>query len=192
MRPAYVVLLIRISEGERRMPHSPESVMNPGVTGLLRAWGQGDKDALETLAPLVENELRNLARKYLRREWPGQPLQTTELVSEVYLRLIDSAQVSWQDRAHFFAASARMMRNILTDFARSRSYLKRGGAAIQVTWDETLAVASEREAWNFLIREKHKWLNCVFLRGSASKKRQRFSKFPSKRSCAIGSSQNHG
>jgi RNA polymerase sigma factor (TIGR02999 family) len=73
-------------------------------------------------------------------------LQTTELVNEVYLRLIDAAQVSWQDRAHFFAVSARMMRRILTDFARSRSYQKRGGAAMHVTWDERLAVMSEPEA----------------------------------------------
>lgn len=128
------------------MAYSPGILINPGVTDLLRAWGQGDQEALQTLAPLVEIELHKLARKYLRRELPSQPLQTTELVNEVYVRLIDAAQVNWQDRAHFFAVSARIMRHILTDFARSRSYLKRGGAALQVTWNETLAVASEPDA----------------------------------------------
>lgn len=125
------------------MTYSPGSLMDPGVTQLLRAWGQGDEAALERLAPLVENELHHLARKYIRKERPGQPLQTTELINEVYLRLIDTAQVSWQDRAHFFAVSARIMRRVLTDFARSRNYLKRGGRAMQVTWDETLAVSLE-------------------------------------------------
>jgi len=128
------------------MACSPGSLMDPGVTGLLKAWSRGDEDALEQLAPLVEHELRNLARKYLRKERPGQSLQTTELVNEVYLRLIDTEQLSWQDRAHFFAVSARMMRHILTDIARSRSYLKRGGGALPVTWDETLAVSPEPDS----------------------------------------------
>ena len=125
------------------MPDSPGGVKELGVTQLLRAWAQGDEEALEQLAPLVENELHHLARKYTRKERPGQPLQTTELVNEVYLRLIDAAHVSWQDRAHFFAVSARMMRRILTDFARSRSYAKRGGRAVRVTWDEALAASLE-------------------------------------------------
>ena len=128
------------------MTDSQEGLRKPGVTELLRAWGKGDEAALEQLAPLVESELHRLARKYVRRERPGQPLQTTELVNEVYLRLIDTQQVSWQDRAHFFAVSARMMRRILTDFARSRSYQKRGGGAIHVTWDEALAVSQEPDA----------------------------------------------
>ena len=109
--------------------------MEPGVAQLLKAWGQGDEAALHRLAPLVENELHSLARKYIRNDRRGQPLQTTELVNE--------DQVSWTDRAHFFAVSARMMRRILTDFARSRSYLKRGGGTMRVTWDESLAVSSE-------------------------------------------------
>ena len=128
------------------MAHSSKSLMEPGVTGLLRAWGQGDEEALEQLAPMVEHELHSLARKYLRKERPGQPLQTTELVNEVYLRLIDASQVSWKDRAHFFAVSASMMRRILTDFARSRNYLKRGGGKVPVTWDETLAVSPEQDS----------------------------------------------
>jgi RNA polymerase sigma factor (TIGR02999 family) len=125
------------------MAHAPANLVEPGVTQLLRAWGQGDEEALQRLAPLVESELHGLARKYIRKERRGQPLQTTELVNEVYLRLMNTDQVSWQDRAHFFAVSARMMRRILTDFARSRSYLKRGGGTMRVTWDETLAVPSE-------------------------------------------------
>src|SRR6516165_12297859 len=125
------------------MAYSPGSLIDPGVTQLLRAWGQGDEAALERLAPLVENELHHLARKYIRKERPGQPLQTTELINEVYLRLIDTTQVSWQDRAHFFAVSARIMRRVLTDFARSRNYLKKGGGAGHVPWDESLAVLAK-------------------------------------------------
>ena len=124
------------------MPYSG-GLSELGVTQLLKAWAQGDEEALEQLAPLVEHELHHLARKYIRKERAGQPLQTTELINEVYLRLIDADHVSWQDRAHFFAVSARMMRRILTDFARSRSYLKRGGRAVQVMWDEALAAAPQ-------------------------------------------------
>jgi RNA polymerase sigma factor (TIGR02999 family) len=82
----------------------------------------------------------------MSRERPGQTLQTTALVNEVYLRLIDSQQVTWQNRAHFFAISARMMRRILTDFARSRNYLKRGGGAVHVSWDEALFVSEEPDS----------------------------------------------
>jgi len=128
------------------MRYSHESLTRPRVTELLRAWGQGDERALEQLAPLVENELHRLAHKYMRRERPGKTLQTTALVNEVYLRLIDIQQVSWQNRAHFFAVSARMMRRILTDLARSRHYLKRGGGAVQVSWDEGLAVSQQPDA----------------------------------------------
>jgi len=128
------------------MGYSEEGLTKPGVTQLLKAWGQGDEAALEQLAPLVEHELHSLARKYMRRERPGQTLQTTALVNEVYLRLIDAQQVSWQNRAHFFAVSARIMRRILTDFARSRHYQKRGGGAVHVSWDEALAVSREPDA----------------------------------------------
>jgi RNA polymerase sigma factor (TIGR02999 family) len=94
----------------------------------------------------VESELHRLAHKYMRREGPGKTLQTTALVNEVYLRLIDIQDVSWQNRAHFFAVSAKMMRRILTDFARSRQYQKRGGGAVQVTWDEALEVSQQPDA----------------------------------------------
>jgi len=111
------------------------------VTQLLRAWGHGDEGALGRLIPLVQQELHRLAHRYMSREKPDHTLQTTALVNEVYLRLVNVAQVSWQDRAHFFAIAARMMRRILTDFARSRNYQKRGGAALHVSFDEALAVS---------------------------------------------------
>ena len=116
------------------------------VTQLLKAWGHGDEGALGRLIPLVQQELHRLAHCYMSREKPDHTLQTTVLVNEVYLRLVDIAQVSWQDRAHFFAIAARMMRRILTDFARSRNYQKRGGAVLHVSFDEALAVSKERDA----------------------------------------------
>lgn len=116
------------------------------ITHLLKAWRQGDEGALQRLIPVVQQELHRLAHRYMSREKPDHTLQTTALVNEVYLRLVDIAQVSWQDRAHFFAISARMMRRILTDFARSRHYQKRGGAALHVSFDEALAVAEEKDS----------------------------------------------
>jgi RNA polymerase sigma factor (TIGR02999 family) len=115
------------------------------VTQLLKAWSGGEQEALERLSPLVERELHRLAHRYMAREKPGHTLQTTALVNEVYLRLVNVQEVSWQDRAHFFAISARMMRRILTDFARSRSYLKRGGDAMQVSFDEALVVSAGQD-----------------------------------------------
>lgn len=116
------------------------------ITRLLVAWGQGDQTALERLMPLVYEELRRLARRHMNRQRPGHTLQTTALVNEAYLRLIDASQVQWQNRAHFFAVSAQLMRRILVDFARSRKSLKRGGEARQVTLDDSLEVLSERGA----------------------------------------------
>jgi RNA polymerase sigma-70 factor, ECF subfamily len=111
----------------------------PGaVTELLRAWGDGDEGALARLTPLVEVELRRLARGYMRRERRGHTLQTTALVNEAFLRLADARRVSWQDRAHFFGISARLMRRVLVDHARSRGYRKRGGHAEHVTLQEEL------------------------------------------------------
>jgi RNA polymerase sigma factor (TIGR02999 family) len=115
------------------------------VTQLLRAWGEGDNGALERLAPVVERELHRLAHRCMARENPGHTLQTTALVNEAYLRLVDIKAVSWHDRAHFFAISARMMRRVLTDFARARKYQKRGGGAVQVSLDEGLVVTPERD-----------------------------------------------
>ena len=111
------------------------------ITQLLQAWGDGDRTALDRLTPLVYDELHRLARLYMRGERAGHTLQTTALVNEAYLRLIDSSQVRWQNRAHFMAVSAQLMRRILVDFARSRLYQKRGGNAEQVSFDEALIVA---------------------------------------------------
>ncbi|MBI4468183.1 MAG: sigma-70 family RNA polymerase sigma factor [Acidobacteria bacterium] len=108
------------------------------VTHLLLAWNQGDSSALEQLIPLVHEELHRLARKYMRNERPGHVLQTTALIHEAYLRLIDVDRITWQNRAHFFAVSARVMRRILVDFARARQSRKRGGDALQVTLGESL------------------------------------------------------
>ena len=96
------------------------------VTELLLAWSQGQSSALEELLPLVHNELQRLAHHYMAGQRPGHTLQTTALVNEAYLRLVDCSRVRWQNRAHFFAVSAQLMRRILVDFARSRGYLKRG------------------------------------------------------------------
>jgi RNA polymerase sigma factor (TIGR02999 family) len=114
------------------------------VTRLLQAWSDGDEGALAQLMPLVHTELHRLARQYLRGERPGHTLQTTALVNEAYLRLLDVRQVPWRNRAHFFAVSARLLRRILVDFARQRGCRKRGGAARQVALDEALAVGREQ------------------------------------------------
>ena len=114
------------------------------VTELLLAWSAGQQTALDQLVPLVHAELRRIARRYMYRERPGHTLQTTALVNEAYLRLTDARQVHWQNRAHFFAVSAQLMRRILVDFARSKNYLKRGGGAQKVTFDEALVRSPEQ------------------------------------------------
>jgi RNA polymerase sigma factor (TIGR02999 family) len=115
------------------------------VTQLLQAWGQGEESALQKLIPLVHEELHRLAHVYMGREHPGHVLQTTALVNEAYLRLTDSKQPHWQDRAHFFAISAKVMRQILVDFARSRQRHKRGGGVQPVSLDEALVLTDERQ-----------------------------------------------
>jgi len=116
------------------------------VTRLLVAWSNGDQTAIEQLTPLVYSELHRLAHRYLGRERKGHTLQTTALVHEAYLRLIDQKEVRWQNRAHFFAIAAQMMRRILVDYARSRNVAKRGGDARQVSLDEAMDVSDERAA----------------------------------------------
>jgi RNA polymerase sigma factor (TIGR02999 family) len=113
------------------------------VTKLLVDWRNGDQAALEQLIPLVHDELRRVARRHMAHERVGHTLQATALVNEAYLRLIDIRQVNWQDRAHFFAMSSRLMRRVLVDFARSKGYQKRGGGAQKVSLDEALIVSSE-------------------------------------------------
>ena len=110
------------------------------ITDLLLAWNDGEPSALEQLAPLVDAELRRLARGYLRRERVGHTLQTTALINEAYVRLIDSRRIDWQNRAHFYGLAARVMRQILVDFSRRRNYQKRGGGLQQIAFAETMVV----------------------------------------------------
>ena len=121
--------------------HSPQE-----ITRLLVAWGDGDQSALEELAPLVHSELHRLAHHYMSRERPGHTLQTSALVNEAYIRLIDWKSVRWQSRAHFFGVAAQLMRRILVDFARDRQYLKRGGGALRVSLGEAAAFTECRGA----------------------------------------------
>ncbi len=113
-------------------------------TQLLLAWSQGEEPAFEKLTPFVYQELHRLAHRYMRGERPDHTLQTTALVNEAYLRLVDTKKVRWQNRAHFFAVSAQMMRRILVDFGRSRRSLKRGAAAQKVTLDDALLMSPEQ------------------------------------------------
>ena len=117
------------------MQNEVTSPSSRDVTGLLRAWGNGDRGALERLTPIVYEELRRLARRYLRGERAGHSLQATALVNEAYVRLVDYKRMQWQNRAHFFAVSAQLMRRILVDHARRRN-LKRGGAVQHVSLEE--------------------------------------------------------
>jgi RNA polymerase sigma factor (TIGR02999 family) len=114
------------------------------ITQLLLAWSDGDQNALARLTPLVYQELRRIAQRYMSREPRGHTLQTTALVNEAYLRLIDASQVQWQNRAHFFAVSANVMRHILVDLARGHQYLKRGGNLQQISLDEALEFSRDR------------------------------------------------
>jgi len=114
------------------------------VTMLLLTWTDGDDQALERLAPLVQEELRRIAGRYMAGERPGHTLQASALVNEAFLKLVDVRRIRWQNRAHFFAMSAQLMRRILVDFARSKKYQKRGGAAIKVTLDENLDISNDR------------------------------------------------
>jgi RNA polymerase sigma factor (TIGR02999 family) len=114
------------------------------VTEMLQAWCDGDRDALERLTPLVHAELHRLARRYMQRERPGHALQTTALLNEAYMRLIDWKNVRWQNRAHFFSVCAKLMRRILVDFARSRPHA--GGKEIRhVSLDGALDVSTEQD-----------------------------------------------
>lgn len=114
------------------------------VTGLLLAWSAGDQAAFDRLMPLVYDELRRLARSYMRQERAGHTLQTTALIHEAYLRLINADEVRLENRTHFFAVAARLMRQILVDFARARGYQKRGGGAQQVSLDDALVIGQPR------------------------------------------------
>jgi RNA polymerase sigma-70 factor (ECF subfamily) len=116
------------------------------VTDLLKAWRNGDERALSRLTPLVYEELHRLAAAYMRREKAGHTLQTSALVNEAYIKLVGSSRVRWQNRAHFFAVAAQLMRRILVDFARSRQYHKRGGDWQQVSLDERLGFGAKLDS----------------------------------------------
>jgi len=116
------------------------------ITGLLLDWGSGDRAALDKLIPIVYKELRRMAHQYMRQERAGNSLQTSALINEAYIRLVDYNRMRWQDRAHFFAAAAQVMRRILVERARGRRRLKRGGAAQRVSLDEASELADERAA----------------------------------------------
>jgi RNA polymerase sigma factor (TIGR02999 family) len=113
------------------------------ITQWLTDWSNGDRSALEKLTPLVYRELHRLAQAYMRGERVGHALQTTALVNEAYLRLIDADHQAWQNRAHFYAVAAKLMRHILVDFARSRDRIKRGGTLEQVSLDEALTITAD-------------------------------------------------
>jgi RNA polymerase sigma factor (TIGR02999 family) len=115
------------------------------VTQMLLDWSEGDREALEKLIPIVYGELRLRAARYLRRERPGHTLQTTALIHETYLRLVEQKNVQWQNRAHFFAIAAQLMRRILVDHARQRDAAKRGGKDLTLTLDEAIAAFPVRD-----------------------------------------------
>ena len=115
------------------------------ITQLLIAWSDGDESALDRLAPLIHSELHRLAHRYMKHERPGHLLQTSALVNEAYVRLIDWKNVRWQNRAHFFGVAAQMMRRILVDFARERQYMKRGGGVLQVSLSEAASFVMDRD-----------------------------------------------
>jgi RNA polymerase sigma factor (TIGR02999 family) len=129
----------RVAEAERR-----NMGQSHAVTALLLAWGSGDRTALEKVLPLLHAELRQLARRYMAREGPGHTLQPTALINEAYVRLVEGPRVRWQDRAHFFAMAARLMRHILVDHARAKRNQKRGGAFRMVPLTDRLARSSPR------------------------------------------------
>jgi RNA polymerase sigma factor (TIGR02999 family) len=120
------------------------SLVTADVTRLLLAWSRGDESALQNLIPMVYRELRRLAHRYMSRERPAHTLQTTALIHEAYQRLVDAPHVGWQDRTHFYAVCAQLMRRILVDYARSRRYQKRGGGIQLAPFDEMLIAPRER------------------------------------------------
>src|SRR5688572_27198594 len=117
----------------------------PDVTILLKEWTKGKRDALDRLMPLVYDELRSLASSYLRNERPGITLQSTALVNEAYLRMVNQRDVQWQNRAHFFGIAAQMLRRILVDHGRSRKAAKRGSGSVVLPLDESLAIAQKKD-----------------------------------------------
>jgi len=139
---------------------------SPDVTQLLKDWTGGDEAAADRLMPLVHEELRRLAHQYMRREKPGHTLQTSALVNEAYVRLVDQSKIQWESRAHFFGIAARLMRQILVDQARRKNFAKRGGGAIRVSLDSANAIAQEQSANVMALDEALKTLEQTDLRKS--------------------------
>jgi RNA polymerase sigma-70 factor (ECF subfamily) len=149
----------QMNESRARLPGGTQSLQDPlrppayktppkldEVSQLILDWADGDQTALDKLMPLVYDELRRLAHNYMRREHPGHTLQTTALVDEAYLRLVDQTHTQWNSRAQFFGIAAQLMRRILVDHARSHLYAKRGGGARRVALDEVAVLSPERGA----------------------------------------------
>jgi RNA polymerase sigma-70 factor, ECF subfamily len=130
---------------EKHQQQQRQQQIQTEITVMLKAWSDGSSEAANRLLPLVYDGLRKVAANYLRKERPGHTLQPTALVHEAYLKLVDISQISWQDRAHFYAAASQMMRNILVDHARARRREKRGGDARQVALDEAVSFADEQD-----------------------------------------------
>ncbi len=131
------------------------------ITELLQSWSQGDPSAIEKLVPLVYHELHRLAKRYMSDERPGHTLQTTALVNEAYLRLVDTSRAGWEGRTHFFGACAQVMRHILVDWARSRHALKRGGDLSALDLNEAIAAAKQPESDLVAIDDALKSLEAV-------------------------------
>jgi len=147
-------------------PHESQPVSGQEITRLLQAWRSGDEAALDQLMPLVYGELHRLARRYMASEQTGHPLQTTALVHEVYLRLVDAHAIDWQNRAHFLAICARLMRRILIDFARSRNFQKRGPGFAHIQLEEAATVSAVVGAELLAVDEALKRLAAVDIRKS--------------------------
>jgi RNA polymerase sigma factor (TIGR02999 family) len=120
------------------------TVSHNDVTGLLHEWKQGDKHALDKLMPLVYDEMRRIAHRYMQKEHDGHTLQTTALINEAYVRLVGQQKIEWQNRSHFFAVTAQVMRHLLIDHARRQNFAKRGGGAERVALDDATMMSSER------------------------------------------------
>ncbi len=134
--------LSRLASPAAQIPAMPS---NTDITALLVDWGNGDQSALEKLLPLVERELHRLAHSYMRREDPDHTLQTTALINETYLRLVDQRKVEWQNRAHFFGIAAQIMRRILLNYARDQNRQKRGGKLVHVSLSEAMIMPAEKD-----------------------------------------------
>jgi len=134
------------------------------VTTLLKKWCDGDERALEQLMPLVHDELHRLAHQHMRREGPGHILQTSALINEAYLRLVEQPEIRWENRNHFFGIAARLMRRIIVDDARKRNSAKRGGSLIQVPLDEATSVVQEQAANVVALDEALKTLETIDVR----------------------------